>query len=171
MSKRCRLVFTGPESTGKSFLTNLVAENFGFHQVDEYARMFLSQLHRDYNLEDLREIENGQKIAEQQAIARYEVIVQDTDFLTLWIWYNYKYGLYPERVYEYLLDHRPDHYFLCYPDILWEEDPLRENPNDRDELYMLYQNEIEKLDVSYSVIKGSFVERRDSVFSILEEML
>jgi nicotinamide riboside kinase len=37
-----------------------------------------------------------------------------------------------------------NHYFLCKPDIPWEEDPLRENSENRDELFEIYLQELKK---------------------------
>lgn len=166
-----RIIFTGPESSGKSFLSQLVCEKYDFFLVEEYARMYLSQYGDDYNLKDLKKIAEGQRRFEHEAVTNQsKLIVQDTDFLTIWIWYTYKYDIYPDRVYHYLENHIPDHYMLCCPDIPWERDKLRENPEDRDQIYALYKEEIQKLSVPYSIIKGSYKERTEQTFSIIEDL-
>ena len=43
---------------------------------------------------------------------------------------------------------------LCNPDIAWEEDRLRENPNNRFELFEIYKKEISKLKQGYFIISG-----------------
>ena len=45
-------------------------------------------------------------------------------------------------------------YLLCEPDIAWEEDKLRENPNNRFELFEIYKKEINKLQHNYFIISG-----------------
>ena len=45
-------------------------------------------------------------------------------------------------------------YLLCKPDIKWEEDPLRENPNNRLELYKIYKEEIKRLNHDYYIVKA-----------------
>ncbi len=167
-----RIVFTGPESTGKSFLSNLISKEFDCLLIQEYAREYLSKLENEYVLSDLKKIEEGQQLAEAEAISSSsEWIVQDTDFLTLWIWYNYKYQMYPERVYHYLQDHLPCHYLLCYPDIPWDNDPLRENPFDREELFNVYQREIKKLKIPYTIIMGDYKVRMAKCMKIIKRLM
>lgn len=165
------IVFTGPESSGKTFLSNYISQKFDWPLVIEYAREYLNKHGPEYDLNDLKKIEEGQQQLEKNDPPSSDIIIQDTDFLTLWIWYTYKYNVHPDRVYNYLQRNKPHHYFLCYPDIEWEEDELRENPNDRVELYFLYKREIERLAVPYTVVKGSFKERRDQISSVIEEII
>ena len=61
-----------------------------------------------------------------------------------------------------------DHYFLCSPDIPWEEDPLRENPKDRKRLFTLYENNLIEKGWPYSVLKGSVEERKQEVIKSLK---
>ena len=167
-SPQTRLVFTGPESTGKTFLSSLMAIEYEALLVEEYARKYLSNLNRNYDLLDLKQIEQGQQQAEMNALrSEAAFIFQDTDFLTIWIWYTHKYKINPDRVYNYLQRHLPDHYLLCFPDIRWFKDPLRENPTDREELFQIYEAEINKLKVPYTIIKGDYEERNNLAYSVI----
>ena len=51
-------------------------------------------------------------------------------------------------------------YLLCSPDIPWQADKQRENPNNREELFELYKKELENLNHSYYIVEG---EKRDFV--------
>ena len=44
-------------------------------------------------------------------------------------------------------------YLLCKPDIPWESDPLRENPNDRIKLFDIYKMELDNLGHKYYIVK------------------
>lgn len=163
-------MFTGPESSGKTYLSNLLSKKYNFTLVEEYARIFLNDLNRPYTFKDLKEIERGQQEIEN-VVGYSDIIIQDTDFLTIWVWYQVKYNHHPERVYNYLQRHLPDFYFLCAPDIAWEYDHQRENEHDRDMLYDIYLSEIEKLKVPYVVVNGSFSERESICTRVIQELL
>lgn len=117
--------------------------------VYEYAREYLEENGPEYKEGDLKSILNGQYDAEDEAHARSNIIICDTDWLTIHIWSMVKYGntIRPPRD----LDER--HYILCPPDIPWEPDPLRENPADRAELYQIYLQALEEYELSYEVLE------------------
>jgi nicotinamide riboside kinase len=48
---------------------------------------------------------------------------------------------------------------LCDYKIPWEADPLRENPDNRDELFELYVKKIEEYELRYSLVEGEPQER------------
>jgi nicotinamide riboside kinase len=155
-----RAVLTGPESTGKTSLALQLACRFKAWFVPEYARHFMDLLDRPYTVSDLQDIELGQKSWEQEAFDKnYQFIVQDTDLLTILIWYSYKFGIDQTKVREYILQNLPDQYLLCFPDIEWIQDPQRENPNDREVLFEIYEEELQKLNANYVVIRGSDEKR------------
>ena len=58
-----------------------------------------------------------------------------------------------------LKEQKIDHYFLCKPDIPWEPDPLRENPEDRERLFKLYERGLLEIG-AYNVLSGNIEERK-----------
>jgi nicotinamide riboside kinase len=64
-----------------------------------------------------------------------------------------------------------DHYFLCAPDIPWEPDPLRENPLNREELFLLYEAELINNKRPYTILKGAIEDRQKEVNFILQHLL
>tara|TARA_B100000609_G_C17022428_1_gene334411 strand:+ start:122 stop:310 length:189 start_codon:yes stop_codon:yes gene_type:complete len=60
---------------------------------------------------------------------------------------------------------------LCYPDIPWEYDAQRENPNDRLALFKLYEEEIKKLKVNYIILKGSKENRLNKVEQLISKLV
>ena len=164
-----KIVFTGPESTGKTELSIDLAQKLGALHISEFARTYLDTINRPYDLSDLQRIEEGQKKLEQKALhTSSKWIVQDTDFLTIWIWYGYKFGLSPRSVSDYLNSNPPKHYFLCYPDIEWQYDELRENEHDRFSLFDCYVLEIEDLGVPYTIVKGEGSVRMKNVMNAIQ---
>ena len=53
------------------------------------------------------------------------------------------------EIIELLKNNLPDLYLLASPDFPWKDDSQRENPDNRDELFSVYEQEIIKLDVPY----------------------
>ena len=51
-----RIAITGPESSGKTTLANLLGEKLNATVFLEFARAYLDELDRDYNQEDLDQI-------------------------------------------------------------------------------------------------------------------
>ena len=59
-----KIVIIGPESTGKTTITQQLAAHFQCPMVEEYARWYIDQLDRPYYQQDLLEIARGQLINE-----------------------------------------------------------------------------------------------------------
>ena len=155
-----RIAITGPESSGKTTLARALAAHFGVPWVPEFARDYLAELDRPYVEEDLLRIAEGQLETEQRiASERPSMLVCDTDLLVVRIWSQEKFGRVDPRLEE--LVHRTEYHrtLLCRPDLPWEPDPLRENPLDRDRLFGLYEQELNALGRTYTVIHGGRTER------------
>lgn len=159
------IVVTGPESSGKTTLSKQLSEALNAEWIAEYAREYVAELDRPYTIEDIIAIAEGQKLKFEQA--KNEIIVSDTAFLVLKIWSEYRFEQAPKIVEDYLNDTYVDLYILCHPEIPWEYDPLRENPDDRIELFERYRSELEKMRTPFIVVQGKEQERLDRVFEYL----
>jgi nicotinamide riboside kinase len=84
---------------------------------------------------------------------RKDVIVFDTELIITKVWFLHKFGECPDFVEEALRTYPMNVYLLCYPDMEWVPDPVRENPNIREYLFNWYKKEIETLDIPYYIIK------------------
>ena len=76
-----KVVIIGPESTGKSTLSEQLAQHYQTRWVPEYAREYLTNLNRPYNYEDLLIIAQKQLEQEDQisAVCTRPVMFVDTD--------------------------------------------------------------------------------------------
>ena len=176
------IVFTGPESTGKTSLAFQLSAYFHCPLVPEYARTYLNTLSRPYEASDLQHIARGQyslslhyerMTLENIDAGNINLLVHDTDLLTLYIWSMVKYGWCHPWILE-RLDKFPNKlYLLCKPDLEWSADPLREHPSKEDRLYLYreYQLQIEKLGYSYKVIEGKGDLRFQNVLHAIKEWL
>ncbi len=165
-----KIVFTGPESTGKSWLSKSMSQEFGIPWVHEYSREFLSNLSKQYSKHDLLTIAHAQLHLED-VVTHVPAVLLDTNLLTLKIWSLVKYGDCDPWICQTLRARQYDHYFLCYPDIPWEYDPLREHQSSRHELFRIYEQSLIDLSASYHIITGTYDERMDKVRFYLKKLL
>jgi nicotinamide riboside kinase len=166
-----KIIFTGPESSGKTTIAQLAATHYNTNWVAEYARTYLGTLNRPYQTKDLLKIATGQVQLEQKAmkdIAADSFLFVDTSILVIKVWSIYKYGYFNFQLEKLLRKNLPKCYFLCDWQIPWEYDPLRENPTDRAILYQLYKQELENLTVPYFELTGNKEERLARVISVLK---
>lgn len=163
-----KIVFTGPESTGKSFLSEWVSQILNFRLVPEIARKYLEARDIIPTYNDVNEIGLLQYWEERYAENKYNRVVCDTDLLTIIIWMEVKFGKAPAYIYERWLHSKVDLYLLCMPDIPWEADPLREHPFDRDRLYEIYKSKLIRANKPYVEIYGDWNCRKMMVKNALK---
>lgn len=164
------IVVTGPESSGKSELCRDLAAHFQCSWVPEYAREYLETNGPVYGFKDLEKMMAGQlQLIEAQKNEALKII--DTDLVNYAVWSTRVFGFLPEKLEERLMEMRPTVYLLCFPDLRWEPDPLRENPHDRLAIFKEHQQWIEKTGVPYRIIKGQKKERLKNTLDALEEFL
>ena len=162
----------GPECTGKTVLSSFLAAHYKTEWVAEYARAYLGKLGRPYDQADLLKIAHGQLRMEDEWLrdAR-NLLICDTNLLVIKIWSEVKYGNCDEEIIEKMAGRRYDLYLLTYIDIPWEDDPLREHPQRREELYQLYLAELKKLATPFVEIKGSPEQRQKAAIDAIQKHL
>lgn len=155
-----KVVITGPESTGKSWLTKSLARHYNRPFAEEFARLYLDQNDGRYREEDLLEIAEGQmKLEEQVAEISPDLILCDTGLEVIRVWSEWKYGQCHLDILKKSFEHQPDMFILLKPDVPWLPDPLRENPFDRDKLYDYYRDTLAEYDAKVIEV-GDYWEHR-----------
>ncbi len=152
-----RIVITGPESSGKTTLTNLLSEKLNASVFLEYGRTYLENLQRDYVKDDLDEICEGH--LNQFIQSKSEIQIIDTDFIVLKIWSEVRFGNVSKTILDATNSNHFDLHILCTPDIPWEYDPQREHPNKREELFQLYRMELISSKKNFIEVSGSLDDR------------
>ena len=149
-----------------------VAAALGLPFAKEYARIHLEENGHEYDYEMLKDLSH-RHIAYQRALvpSSAKAGVYDTDLINYKIWCEVAYGkCHPEIIAAMKLE--TNHaYLLCYPDIPWEPDPLREHPNDRMMLFDRHVAEIERLGRPYHVIKGLGADREANALAAAKRFL
>lgn len=163
-------VFTGPESSGKTTLSEWVSATFDLPLVPEYARYFLENLDRPYKKDDLNFISKGQLAYEIGRLDK-STIICDTDLLNIIIWYEVKYKNIPAWLLDWFRNTENRLYFICHPDIPWEYDPLRENPADRQFLLERHQHYLTKFNKNFINLSGALEERQEKLKIIFRQIV
>lgn len=169
-----KVVVIGPESTGKSTLSEQLAAHYQTVWAPEFARQYLEELPRPYEQQDLLTIAEGQLALEDRlAKQANRLLVCDTDLHVIKVWSEHKYGTCDPRILERIAT-RPYHlYLLTYIDIPWEEDPQREYPDPamREYFYNIYKDLVAASGVPWVEIKGSFEERKSLAVAAVNNLL
>jgi len=153
-----KIAITGPESSGKTTFANALAKKLEGTFIPEFAREYLGALSREYTQDDLDRIATGQ-IQYWYANAEKPILVCDTEMLVMHIWSEVRFNSTSNFILEALEKQSFDHYFLCSPDIPWEEDPLREHPEMRFQLFDIYLEKLEVLNLPFTILNGTESER------------
>jgi nicotinamide riboside kinase len=176
-----KIVITGPESAGKTTLAQKLATYYQVPLVVEQARNYLEKKQAPqyleptealYTYKDLSEIAKLQNEMEYMTWdnehrlvnVEFPFLICDTDLLTIKIWAIDVFGKCPEwilqNIHNQSLRHKESLYLLCSPEaVAWEDDPLRENPHDRDRLFKIYEKELNFYKKNYIILRGSVDER------------
>ncbi len=169
-----KIAIVGPESTGKSTLSEQLATHYKTVFVREYAREYLEQLDRPYTQDDLTAIAQGQIQLENNALqSANRLLFCDTNLMVIIIWSEYKYGsIAPEITQLHNYQHY-DLYLLANNDTTWEYDPLREAPNieERNRIYDIYVRYCNQSGVPYRIVSGTGADRLTNAINAVEEFL
>ncbi len=167
-----RIAITGPESTGKTWLAQHLASHYQTVYVPEYAVEYLKKNGPDYNQEDIVNIAKGQLKQENELVEKSKrLLFCDTDLMVTKIWSKVVFGSVPRWIEQKVKEHQYDLYLLCYPDIEWEYAPFRQNPDDRDYLFGLYEEEMQKQHFNYRIIKGHGNQRLKNAINFVDELI
>jgi len=156
MDKQLKIAFTGPESSGKTTMAELIAKAYSTSFIPEYAREFLKDK-TTYTLADLDKI--AKKQVELCKSSKNTLVISDTEMAVMLIWSQEKFKE-VSPIIQHLWELQDfDHLFLCAPDIPWEADKLRENPLDRERLFQLYEVVLENSKKPFTILKGTIEQR------------
>jgi len=169
-----RIYFLGPESTGKSTTSKLLADKFDVNWVPEYGRFLYEEKNGELEFMDFCEIVIKQRDIENKLISNSQkpFIMCDTEVITSKVFCEL---YYPEEFHK--LDEFFDfnikkqienncHFFIMHPDITEAvQDGTRKfiDYQARVKHYDMIVRELIKLDVSCTVLTGEHQQRIETV--------
>ncbi len=165
------IVLVGPESSGKSRLTVELAQHYKVAYVTEFARNFLLARKGVYSLHDLDIIADAQDQAIHEAASQNKsLLICDTDSWSVYMWSKLKYNQVSSSLLPYHSPNSNFDYLLCFPDLTYEPDPLRENPilEEREFIYNAYLSELQSKANFLGLVKGSGSERLKNAINLID---
>ena len=167
-----KIVITGPESTGKTTLAEGLASHFNVMFVAEFARTYLDQKNGIYSKEDLPLIAKGQVELEDKWVPENpQLLICDTSLEVIRVWSEWKYGTCDPYILDNVQRRIPDLFLLLTPDIAWEPDSLRENPDEREALFTYYQKSLAEYQTKVVELKGTRYEKLQSAIDSIQDIL
>jgi NadR type nicotinamide-nucleotide adenylyltransferase len=172
-----KVVLFGPESTGKTTLSQQLARHYNTVWAPEYAREYLQNKWNNYRktceASDLIPIAIGQmKLENDLAKKADKVLICDTDLLETKVYSQEYYGGFVDKeldkaakVNEY------DLYFLTYIDTPWEADDLRDRPNQRQKMFDAFEKALKEHDKNYIILKGDKKTRLKTAIKAIDKIL
>src|SRR5690606_19241490 len=94
----------------------------------------------------------------------------DTNLVVIKIWSEFKYGSCDPAILTLMNRQTYDLHLLTDVDLPWEDDPLREHPHKRQELFELYKTELESTQTNFVLIKGDYTSRRAAAIKAVESL-
>lgn len=159
-----RVVVTGSESTGKTTLAAAIAHSLGTLWVPEYSRQYAGQVQRPLTAHDVEPIARGQIAAEHDGEARWRdrfrdvesppPLVLDTDLVSTTVYARHYYGGCPPWIDAEAIARRGDLYLLCEPDLAWENDGIRDQPQARAALHDRFAGALRAIGARVAVVRG-----------------
>jgi nicotinamide riboside kinase len=170
MLMACRIVITGPESTGKSVLNEKLASHFKGVAFPEYAREYIAGLNRPYTKNDVLFIARQQINQFEKSRGISDPLFFDTGLIITKVWLKIVFNSEAIWIDQAIKSAGIDVYLLCAPDIPWIPDSLRENGGEmRNVLFNIYRKHLDAFHLPYRIIEGTGEERlRNAIFAIEE---
>ena len=172
-----KVVLFGPESTGKTTLSQQLARHYNSVWTPEYARGYLQDIwnneRRTCLPKDLLPIAEGQmKLENELAKKTNSVLICDTDLLETKVYSEaYYLGSCDPILEKYALQNTYDLYFLTYIDVPWEADDLRDKPNERERMFKAFENTLIKYKRPYVILKGTKKERLEKAVNQIDQLI
>lgn len=168
-----KIAVIGPESTGKSLLSEALARELQTVWVPEYARIYLETLNRPYTQSDLLTIAKKQiELEDSLAADARKFLVCDTDLYVIKVWSEHKYSSCHNWILQQIAQRPYDLYILTYIDTVWEYDPLREHPEPEERVYFysIYKDIVMNSSVNWVSISGSLDDRTQTALEAVNNL-
>ncbi len=172
-----KVVIFGPESTGKTTLSNQLARHYNTVWVAEYARAYLQNKwnneRKTCENSDLLPIAIGQMKLENKLVKRADkVLICDTDLLETKVYSEEYYGGFVNPdLDKAAIENSYDLYLLTYIDTPWEADDLRDRPEQRLEMFKAFEKALKKHERPYILLKGTKQTRLKTATKAIDALL
>ena len=159
-----RIVVTGPESTGKTTLSQRLAEAASAEWVPEASRVYAERKGSELLASDVAPIARehirlADAAAEKARAEGRQLLVMDTDLLSTVVYARHYYRMVPPWIERVERARRGDVYLLCDIDVPWIPDGIRDRPSNRDEMFARFHDALVRRKAPFVIVRGSWDER------------
>lgn len=168
-----KIAIYGPESTGKTTLSNQLADHFKTEWAPEFAREYLQQKWDSKkeicSPEDLLPIAVGQMKLENSALQKTKnYLFLDTCLMTTKVFSEIYYGFCDSKLDKAARKHQYDLFFLTNIDVPWEKDDLRDSPKEREITFEKFKQALIENNKPFIVLTGNPETRFQKAIAIIE---
>jgi HTH-type transcriptional repressor of NAD biosynthesis genes len=172
-----KIVLFGPESTGKTTLSKQLARHYNTVWTPEFAREYLQEKWNNERKicekDDLIPIAIGQMNLENTLAKKADkLLICDTDLLETKVYSEEFYGgSVDTKLNDAAYKNEYDLYLLTYIDTPWEEDDLRDRPEQRLEMFNAFENALKKHKKNYILLKGDKEKRLKNATEAIDKII
>jgi HTH-type transcriptional regulator, transcriptional repressor of NAD biosynthesis genes len=172
-----KVVLFGPESSGKTSLSQHLARYYNTVWVPEFARDYLQQKwnnkRKTCEKEDFIPIAIGQMALENKLAEKADkILICDTDLLETKVYSEEFYDGFVDEILERAaIENSYDLYLLTYIDTPWEKDDLRDRPEQRLEMFSAFENALIQHKRPYILLIGNKEARLKIATKAIDEVL
>ncbi len=172
-----KIVLFGPESTGKTTLSQQLARHYNTVWAPEFAREYLQNKWNNYRKtcenSDLVPIAIGQMELENSLAKKADkLLICDTDLLETKVYSQEYYGGFVDKKLDEAANkNQYDLYLLMYIDTPWEADDLRDRPELRLEMFNAFENALKEHDKNYILLKGDKETRFKKAVKAIDKII
>jgi NadR type nicotinamide-nucleotide adenylyltransferase len=167
-----RVVVTGSESTGKTWLAERLAVRFATVWSREFSREYALRKGAPLDASDVEPIARGQITLEDAVLARARgLAIHDTDLVSTVVYARHYYGHCPAWIEATARARLGALYLLCDVDVPWVADPARDRPHARGQLHAAFAAQLETFDARVTLIRGLWEQREADAIVAVERLL
>lgn len=167
-----RIVLTGTESVGKSYMTKILADHFQTNFVEEYGRTYVEKHGTDFDLIDISHIAAGHLFFEDKAaLDANQILFCDTDLIVTKVWSELVLGDCPTWIDQMISIRHYDLWLLLDVDWPWHGDGTRKFPNLRQRMFDRIHEILVEQNLPFKVISGNGDERIQSAIEAVSSVI
>jgi NadR type nicotinamide-nucleotide adenylyltransferase len=171
-----RVVVTGGECTGKTTLAGELAARWLTAWAPEAAREVALAKPGPLGPEDVGTIARAHVAVADAALREASqggrpLVFLDQDLLSTVVYAKHYYRACPSWIERLAIERRGDLYLLCSPDLPWVADGLRDRPEARAEIHVLFAGALERAGARVALVSGAGAERTARAAEAVEGLL
>jgi HTH-type transcriptional repressor of NAD biosynthesis genes len=147
-----------------------MASVYQTEMVPEVARELVDS--NNFNREDIIAVgrEQTARVFQKVKTAK-QILFCDTDLITTQIYSRHYLKVVPPILYQFESMVEYDHYFLFDIDVPWVADGLRDLSDKRNEMFQVFEAELKRRSIAYTLVKGSWKEREIIIKNKVDSLL